>query len=361
MTGYKNLSKAMIHPVTYEILQWYGRYARDLPWRNTTDPYRIWLSEIMLQQTRVEQALPYYEKFVERFPDIQSLARADGDEVMQLWQGLGYYSRARNMLRCARVITGQYGGQFPRDFKLLKSLPGIGDYTAAAVASFAFGLPCPAIDGNVSRVISRVFCIEEPLQSRASKKQIKEAAALLMSEAPAAGFNQAMMEFGSQQCIPKNPHCHDCPVSPYCEALKKGKTSVVPVSGKKVKIKALWQFFLVIEQDESLLIEQRDQSSIWKGLYQFPMVEFSHRPTEQELHKAIVGRLKTGEYTIKATAPEIIHLLTHRKLHINFLEVTCRRSPVLQKLIPLNRHNRKQFGFPVVLARYIEKRIATEG
>jgi A/G-specific adenine glycosylase len=219
------------------IIRWYNKNKRDLPWRHTKDPYKIWLSEIILQQTRVQQGLPYYETFVKKFPTVHHLAKANEDVVMKTWQGLGYYSRARNLHYSAKFISKNLKGKFPNNFEEIKKLKGIGDYTAGAIASFAFNKPYPVVDGNVFRVLSRYFGIKTPIDSAKGKNEFVEKATLLLDKKNPGTFNQAIMEFGAMKCVPQNPDCGKCPLKNGCEALANDTVSALPFKSKKNKIR----------------------------------------------------------------------------------------------------------------------------
>lgn len=256
-----------------ELLTWYNLHKRDLPWRNTRDPYKIWVSEVILQQTRVDQGLPYYYNFITHFPDINALATAPEDQVLKVWQGLGYYSRARNMIKAARQINQQFGGNFPENYEILRSIYGIGPYTAAAVASFAFGLPHPAIDGNVRRVASRWFGLDIPVGTSASDKVILSLLQEKMRDADVATFNQAMMELGATVCRPAKADCDKCPLAGECVALAEGRQADLPVTLKKKAPTAVYLDFMWLVSEGHTWIRKRDDKGIWKGLYELPCEE----------------------------------------------------------------------------------------
>lgn len=259
-----------IRSVRRDLLAWFQAEARDLPWRKTRDPYRIWLAEIILQQTRVDQGLPYYERYVAAFPTVQDLAAATEDEALKLWEGLGYYTRARNLHRAARLIVEQYGGEFPRKAELLQLLPGVGRYTAGAVASIAFGEAAPVLDGNVKRVLARLFhlgaCIDDP---HAEEELWSVAATLVPSQRP-GDFNQAMMELGARICTPKKPHCAECPVARYCEARARGLQESLPVRKPKGRTPHYETVVAAIRRDGRYLIGKRPSEGLLGGLWEFP-------------------------------------------------------------------------------------------
>jgi A/G-specific adenine glycosylase len=303
------------------LLAWYERHRRELPWRETTDPYRIWISEVILQQTRVAQGTDYYHRFVERFPDVRSLAEAPTGEVLRLWQGLGYYSRARNLHAAAQAVMSRFEGRFPQTYDEIRSLPGVGDYTAAAIASFAFGLPHAAIDGNVYRWLSRLYGIELPIDMSAGKKQFAELAASLIDRRRPGLFNQAAMEFGALQCTPRSPDCGVCPFSDRCLALAVGTVDKLPVKKAKVEVKSRWFNYLVIRCNGRILLRQRAPGDIWEGLYEYPLIEtsgavdFSELQALEEFRRLFDG---VGEVALSGVTPMPRHVLSHRVIHAVF-------------------------------------------
>lgn len=258
---------------SHRLILWYRHNKRDLPWRSTRDPYRIWLSEVILQQTRVDQGMPYYYKFIEKFPDIGSLARASEKEVLICWQGLGYYSRARNLHRCAKIVFEALGGVFPKTFKELLKLPGIGHYTAAAIASFAYRQKVAAIDGNVYRVLSRIFGIKTDITTTAGKQLFQKTADELIPDDFPDDFNQAMMEFGALNCIPKKPACTNCIFAPECYASKHDLQNELPVKTKKTKVRKRYFQYIVYQFGDRLWMKERRGKGIWQGLYDFHLIE----------------------------------------------------------------------------------------
>ena len=303
------------------LISWYQAHKRDLPWRETRDPYRIWLSEIILQQTRVNQGLPYYERFVDTFPDVHKLAAAPQEEVLKLWQGLGYYSRARNLHAAAMQVVDN-GGLFPENYVELLKLKGIGDYTAAAISSFAFNEAVAVVDGNVYRVLSRIYGIATPINSSAGIKEFKNLAQQLIDQDDPATYNQAIMEFGALQCVPRNPVCQVCPFMSYCVAYKDSRIDELPVKLKKTNVQSLFHHYLVtITPSGKTLLQERPQSGIWAGLYEFPFVEAKGALLPQELiedkkFKDVYEGVRFRE-SVYNQQP-IKHLLSHRKIHAYF-------------------------------------------
>ncbi|WP_026913963.1 A/G-specific adenine glycosylase [Christiangramia portivictoriae] len=302
--------------------QWYLQNKRDLPWRSTQDPYKIWLSEIIMQQTRVEQGLPYYLRFTEVYPNVHALANAPEQEVLKLWQGLGYYSRARNLHATAIKVSKELQGNFPDHYKELKTLKGVGDYTASAIASFCYNEPVAVVDGNVYRVLSRVFGVETPINSTTGVKEFKALAQELIDKEDPATFNQAIMEFGAIQCKPQNPLCETCPFNDICLALKNDKIKELPVKLKKTKIRHRYFNYIVPHfRHEQTILEERTGKGIWSGLYQFPLVETSKPAGEEELiNTQNFQQLVDGENFLLSiyNEKEVVHKLSHQHLHTTF-------------------------------------------
>lgn len=291
-----------------KIISWYLRNKRTLPWRNTQNPYFIWLSEIILQQTRVAQGLPYYERFTEKYPTVFDLAHAREEEVLRLWQGLGYYSRGRNLHATARQIAEEHSGVFPSSFSSLVRLKGVGHYTAAAIASFAFKEKVPAIDGNVIRVISRLYRIDKPADIPATIQEIRQIALELIAEVEPDLYNQAMMEFGALLCTPKNPKCDICPVQSECLSFPQKDFLRIPYKSKKTKVLDRSLHYLVLEYRGNFFMKQRTGSDIWQNLFDFP-------ETEPETIPGLLQSLNAGP---ARTFPPVSHILSHRKLSIFF-------------------------------------------
>ena len=302
--------------------QWYAINKRDLPWRSTVNPYYIWLSEIILQQTRVNQGLPYYLKFIDAFPAVADLANADEDLVLKLWQGLGYYSRARNLQFSAKLILSEFGGNFPDNHADILKLKGVGPYTAAAISSFSFELPFAVLDGNVIRVLSRIFGIQTPFDTTAGKKQFQKLAQELLDKKNPAEYNQAIMEFGALQCVPKSPKCNDCPIVNDCIAFNTNTVSLLPVKSKKLKVKSRFLHFLVVNKNYEVLIGKRN-SGIWQGLYEFPFLEFDENLNEKSVLKSPlwINFFKDSVKQISSISEEYIHKLSHQKIHAKFWEI----------------------------------------
>ncbi len=308
--------------LTQELLAWYAENKRDLPWRNTTNPYYIWLSEIILQQTRVVQGWDYYLRFIENFPTVFDLAAADEEKVLKLWQGLGYYSRARNLHFTAQKIAADYNGIFPKTAKELQKLKGIGAYSAAAIASFAFNECVPAVDGNVLRVVSRLFGIFEPIDSLKGKNAILEKLHVLIDKKHSGTFNQAIIEFGALYCKPSSPDCMHCIFAKTCYANKQQCVNQLPIKSQQVKMKERYFYYLVIADNQQILLHKRTQNDIWKGLYDFPLIESPISLDTKKLQQAIKNKLKLwecGNFKIISQKSEIKHQLTHQSIYVNFV------------------------------------------
>lgn len=336
-----------------KLIPWYIENKREMPWRQTTDPYRIWLSEIILQQTRVAQGLPYYVSFTEAFPTVHDLANASEEEVLKFWQGLGYYSRGRNLHAAAKYIVEDLEGIFPNTYKDLLKLKGVGDYTASAIASISFNEPTAVVDGNVYRVLSRLFGIDTPINSTQGIKEFKELAQELIDKEQPANFNQAIMEFGAIQCKPQNPYCLHCIFNDSCVALQKNKVHILPIKLKKTKVKNRYIHYLVFRStDHKTVIERRSGKGIWQGLYQFPMIEGefdSIRFRESELFLK-----KTASYTLKNVTQynetPITHKLSHQHLHTTFWIVDVVQLPEDAIAVETLR----SYPVPVLISNFIE-------
>ena len=340
---------------TRQLLQWYKEHQRSFPWRTTKDPYRIWLSEIILQQTRTEQGIPYYLKFLNAFPTVVALAEADEDLVLKLWQGLGYYSRARNLHATARRVAEEYQGVFPKTFRELKDLKGVGDYTASAVGSICFDLPEAVVDGNVYRFLSRYFGIETPIDQAAAHKIFKEKANQLMDLKNPGQFNQALMEFGSLMCTPKNTPCNRCPFQISCHAHNHEAVDKFPIKLKKIKVsKRYFNYLVVAAQNNETLMEQRTKKGIWQQLYQFPLVESSNNIDTPEFIKKHnpLEILNNQPYTITQwNSVPITHKLSHQHLSITFWILKAD----IKLPNGLGYFQVHRLAVPIVLQKFIEK------
>lgn len=339
---------------------WYSLFKRDLPWRNTRNPYFIWLSEIILQQTRIDQGMAYYMSFTDRFPTISDLARASEDQVLKLWQGLGYYSRARNLHFTARYIAEHYNGKFPEEYRLILSLKGIGEYTAAAIASISFNQEYPAVDGNVYRVLSRFYGIADPIDTSAGKKIFVKLAAKLIKGTDPGMHNQALMEFGALQCTPQKPDCLRCPLHERCYAFANKKIADLPVKLKKTTQRHRYFNYFDISHGDSVWLKKRVGKDIWKNLFEFPMIETSEATGFGELMAmSEVNQLMDADNSVVEKIEDWkIHLLTHQKINYRIVKVCLlqeKEMPV--ELIRVNKKDIFNFAVPKLLETYLIRNI----
>lgn len=349
--------------ISHILLKWYDLNKRDLPWRKSRDPYKIWLSEVILQQTRVSQGWDYYMRFVETFPTVKDLAEADEDKVLKLWQGLGYYSRARNLHYAAKEIQTKYNGVFPTEYKDVLSLKGIGDYTAAAITSIAYDLPHATVDGNVYRVLSRVFGVDTPIDSTLGKKIFAELAQELLDEKNPGIHNQAVMELGALQCVPVSPDCTICPLVDMCVAYAEQTVSKLPVKQGKVKTRKRYFNYLDIRLKESLYLSKRGGGDIWEGLYELPLLEFDEPlELEQLVNSEEFARLFDG-VEIKSIAQrmkDVKHILSHQHLSANFyqIEIDTELHQTNNRLRLVSLDNLHDYAVSRLVDRYFEKELA---
>lgn len=336
------------------LISWYSKNKRILPWRETSNPYYIWLSEIILQQTQVKQGLPYYEAFIARFPTVYHLANANEGEVLKLWQGLGYYSRARNLHASAKYISFELDGNFPDTYKELLKLKGVGDYTASAIASICYNQVTAVVDGNVYRVLSRYFGIDTPINSGKGQKEFKALAQELIDKDNPADFNQAIMEFGATQCKPKNPDCLSCPFQNSCIAFNKKRIGELPIKIKGAKAKKKYFNFLVfISEDQKTILEKREGNGIWQNLYQFPLLETSKELSINGLKKEVESNdlLKNCVFDLTLYNQEsVIHKLSHQHLYTKFWIVNVKKLPV----VGINIETIKDYAVPILIGNFIE-------
>jgi A/G-specific adenine glycosylase len=337
-----------------EIMAWYSKNKRYLPWRTSKDPYKIWLSEIILQQTRVEQGLPYYLNFNGAYPTIFHLANAPIDEVLKLWQGLGYYNRAKNLHTTAKYIAKELKGVFPKTYQELLTLKGIGDYTASAIASICFDEPHPVVDGNVYRALARYFSIEIPINSGEGIKYFKDLALTLLDKKDPATYNQAIMEFGAMQCKPKSPNCSICPVNSSCGALQKNKVAELPVKLRKGKIKMRFFNYIIVTNHKEVMLQQRTKKDIWQNLYEFPLIETVKEAKEEEIISHPFFKKLTGKAFFKPSChneKNIIHKLSHQHVYAKFwivaMEGSLKNGTMISKI--------KDYPVSVLIANFVEK------
>ncbi|SFN08986.1 A/G-specific adenine glycosylase [Paenimyroides ummariense] len=335
---------------THQLLNWYKKHKRSLPWRTTTNPYYIWLSEIILQQTRIEQGLPYYEAFTTKFPTLKDLATADEDAVLKLWQGLGYYSRARNLHFTARYIYNELNGVFPKSYAEIIKLKGIGPYTAAAIASFAYKEPVAVVDGNVFRVLARFFGIYDDIAVTKTRAVFQNLANELISTKHPDLFNHAIMDFGATVCLPANPKCNSCIFNDNCFALLKNEVAQLPVKNKKIKVKDRYLNYLILRKNNEIVIQQRTEKDIWQQLFELPLIETSS-DNEEELFLHL-SNLYPNNSIKKVTANSIKHKLSHQQLHINFYEINVSNFTSNQQTSAISDlHN---YAYPIVIWNFLK-------
>ena len=340
------------------ILAWYDHHKRALPWREDNNPYAIWLSEIILQQTRVAQGLPYYNRFIDKYPTVEALAAAPEDEVLRLWQGLGYYSRARNLHKCARLVADRYAGNFPKTMVELKTLPGIGNYTAAAIASVAFGETVPVVDGNVYRLLARYFGVSTDISSSGAYREFFKLAQTLINPQRPGDFNQAMMEFGAIQCVPRQPACDSCPLQEGCFAHAEKAQQELPVKLKKTKVRERYFNYFLIRAGERLLFRQRQAKDIWQGLYELPLFESEARIPVDQVKLPILDQLTKEAIVFEVEDKIHRHVLSHQVLHVSFVVISI--DEMVARDLVLDDHSWYSFSEaealpkPVLIANYLD-------
>lgn len=306
------------------LLAWFQKNKRDLPWRKTKDPYKIWVSEIMLQQTRVEAVIPYYNNFLQAFPTIPDLAAAPEDRVLKLWEGLGYYSRARNLHKAAKFLVQEQNGEFPKTIETIQNLPGIGKYTAGAIASIAFGIPAPALDGNVKRVLSRLYVIEEWIEKTSVIQQFLDILHNLISKKQPGAFNEAMMELGARICLPKNPKCSICPVKKNCEALALDQVKYLPARKPKKPIPHYEVVAAAIHKNGRYLLGKRPSSSMLAGLWEFPGGKVEPGETHEEAVQRELMEELGIEVEVKSHLVSVDHAYSHHTVTLHLYLCTHR-------------------------------------
>ncbi len=338
--------------VSRDLRRWYTVHKRSLPWRQTRDPYAVWLSEIILQQTRVDQGWSYYLKFLEKYPTVTDLARANEDDILKQWQGLGYYSRARNLHAAARTVTEVFNGHFPDTYSELRSLKGVGDYTAAAIASISFNLPYAVVDGNVFRFLSRLFGISTPVNTQAGKKEFARLAHEILDKKNPGEHNQSVMEFGALFCTPKNPDCNTCIFCDRCMAFQNGSVSKLPVKNRKQKIRSRYFNYLLIHDQDCIYLNKRTGDDIWKNLYEFPLIETEEK-TElgdlQERLRRMLGNEKIGISKITSWQKQV---LSHQYVYYRFIHIQSgKKKYELADFIKVNQKDIFNFAVPKPIER----------
>ncbi|MCB0688394.1 MAG: A/G-specific adenine glycosylase [Saprospiraceae bacterium] len=335
------------------IMAWSSENPRHLPWKDNRDPYQIWVSEIILQQTRVEQGLPYYLKFMERYPTLLDLANSTEDELMKIWEGLGYYRRARHMHQSAQIIVQQYDAIFPQNYSDILQLKGVGSYTAAAIASFAFDLPYVVVDGNVIRLISRLFALVDPVDDPSVRKEIENLASMLLDKTDPAFFNQAIMDFGAIQCKPVHPECNHCPLQEKCQAFQKDMVNLIPAKKEKKPRKTRFFYYLVPYKDEFFYIRKRSTTDIWSGLFEFYLIEFS----EEVDWSKILPNVDLPIKRVHRQQNKYKQQLSHQIIQAEFLTVELIDDISILERDKYTRVKRKKirnFAFPKVIDCFLK-------
>ena len=331
---------------------------RQMPWKGEKDPYKIWLSEIILQQTRVEQGLNYYNNFIKTFPDVHKLAKAADEKIFKLWEGLGYYTRCRNLIATARLISKERKGKFPDTYEEIKALKGIGPYTAAAIASFAFNLPHAVVDGNVFRVLARVFGIDKPVDSTEGKQFFTALANELLDKKQPGLYNQAIMDFGAVVCKPAKPLCGQCVFKNNCTAFRDNRVHELPVKEKKTLIRKRWFYYLVPEYQQEMAICQRNEKDIWRELYEFPLIEAKKELKQKNILQQAEkkGLLSKGNYEVMAVSSRFRQQLSHQLIAGQFIQVKLKKKPALKKdWFWVARKKIVRYTFPKFINQYLQE------
>lgn len=339
------------------LIQWYSNHKRELPWRDTNDAYTIWVSEVILQQTRVGQGHDYFNRFIQRFPNIRSLASADESEVLKLWQGLGYYSRARNMHAAAKVVESEFGGVFPKNYKEVLSLRGVGGYTAAAIVSFAYNLPYAVVDGNVYRVLSRLFAIATPINTGKGKKEFAELAQVLLDAENAGLHNQSIMEFGALQCVPVSPDCEVCPLSSLCLSYSKGNVKMFPVKDKKASVRDRYFYYFDIHVKGAVFLRKRIYKDIWQNLFELPLIEKEQNCDFLELQKQqeFLHLFEKAENMSITHMLNVKHVLSHQRIHASFYKVEVDEIYLDDSYLKVKKENIDNYPVSRLVHKYFEQ------
>jgi len=345
---------------TQTLSDWYRGHKRNLPWRDTKDPYPVWLSEIILQQTRVEQGLPYWTRFMEAYPTVSDLAGASEESVLRLWQGLGYYSRARNLHATAKLIHENFHGQFPNSYEEILKLKGVGPYTAAAIASICFGEPTPVVDGNVFRFASRYFGIEVDIASSGARKKFEEVLLEHIPHSDPGNFNQAMMEFGARVCTPTSPQCDHCPFRVGCFAFQLKRQKDLPVKTKKIKTRERHFHYLVLKKNGKYLMKLRNTKDVWQGLYDFVLLE--GKSDEEEVLSKAQLILGNSSFTVERISEEVKHILSHQKILARFYELDISGLEIKSgsELAEINAYSMEEvlnLPKPKLIVRFLEQTV----
>lgn len=334
------------------LLSWYATHKRQLPWRDIKDPYKIWISEIILQQTRVAQGYDYFLRFIKRFPDVKTLAAASQDEVLKYWEGLGYYSRARNLHTAAKTMNGT----FPSTYEGVRALKGVGEYTAAAICSFAYKMPYAVVDGNVLRVLSRIFAVSLPMDSAEGKGQIKQLAQKLLDERHPDDFNQAIMDFGALQCVPQHPDCAQCPFKKQCKARQNDKVDALPVRAGKTKLSRRYFSYVYVAQGPYTYLRRREEKDIWQGLYEIPLLQSASPLSPEDLCRLKEFKKLFGSLSPRLVCAPLKHILSHQIILASFYALTLPATKRLPKeFIRIKKADLKNYALPRLVQKGLEK------
>lgn len=354
------VTKAQKKYFTHQLTAWHAtENTRSLPWKNEQDPYKIWLSEIILQQTRALQGLPYYLRFTETYPTVADMAAAKDEDAFRIWQGLGYYNRCKNMLATARIIAGELGGKFPDTYEGLLQLKGIGPYTAAAIASFAYGRPNAVVDGNVYRVLARFFGIDAPYDATSGKKIFADLAQELLDKKESAQYNQAIMDLGATVCTPRNPICDSCPLQRKCTAYHGDLVDVLPVKSKKLIVKKRYFNYLLLQWKDTVWIHKRTERDIWENLHEPYLIENKQLIDIEEITQHTSFKKANLKYTELKHSGDLIQRLTHQLIHTRFFTITLSQKPDLKDITGawMNGTALKNTAFPKTLVSFLENNL----
>jgi len=342
---------------TATLMKWHKKYnKREMPWKGEKDPYKIWLSEIILQQTRVEQGLQYYNRFIKSYPNVLALAAAPDNEVFKLWEGLGYYNRCKNLLHAARYIVAELDGKFPESFEELLALKGVGNYTASAVASFAYNLPHAVVDGNVNRVLARYFGLATPIDSTGGKQLFANLASKLLDAKRSAQYNQAIMDFGATICKPQLPLCESCLLQDQCTAYQQDRVQELPVKEKKIAKIHRWFYYIIAEKNNSYLVRKRTGKDIWQNLHEFFLIEANHHSnTEAILESAAFKEMGGDKYKLLTVSGVYKQQLTHQTIHAIFIGIKMKHSRVPEGMQLIPKDELQKLAFPRLINTFLEQ------
>jgi A/G-specific adenine glycosylase len=353
----KKVKKGIIF--TKLLMNWHHKFnKRSMPWKGEKDPYKIWLSEIILQQTRVEQGMDYYLRFIKNFPTVKKLAAAPDNEVFKLWEGLGYYSRCKNLLAAARYIVSERKGKFPDSYETILELKGVGPYTAAAIASFAYNLPHAVVDGNVNRVLARFFGIKTPIDSTKGKQQFNELAHHLLDTNVSDLYNQAIMDFGATICKPQLPLCPECILRKNCKAYSEDWVNILPIKEKKVANKLRWFYYIIAEYDNKLLVKRREEKDIWQNLHEFILIESNSQQKPEQVFETEEFKTLTGKkYTLLHISDEVKQKLTHQTIQAVFIYLKLNKKCIPAGMELVKKKDMSKLAFPKLINSYLQQGI----